>query len=253
MQALLAYFLLLLVAGVVTALKGKWGVFALGLLVGPAWLLGAFRLAKPDSWWARRFYPPETRERARLELPRRVLLARLGAIPALALLAAAFATVKLYRIPTAAMEPALHCSRPGVGCLADEADRVVSVRFLADREPTRGDIVAFRVPLAAAARCGVPPDAVFVDRVLGLPGERIEQRDGVIRIDGSPISALYAPRARPGGADFGARRIPAGQYFVVGDNRAQSCDSRVWGTLPGDRLIAQVVGIYWPPVRVGSL
>ena len=65
MTALVLYLLLLVALGTVTALKGKWGVFALGFLVWPAWVLGAIRLAKPDSWWARRFYDEEKLRRAR--------------------------------------------------------------------------------------------------------------------------------------------------------------------------------------------
>jgi signal peptidase I len=250
----LALYLLLLAAlGTVTALKGKWGVFALGFLVWPAWVLGAIRLAKPDSWWARRFYPPERRDRARAVLPSRVLLARILTVPALALVVLGLASVKLYRIPSSAMEPTLHCPAPGPGCEGLEADRVLGVRFLGGGSPQRGDIVAFKLPEQAAGRCGAPAGSVHVHRVIGLPGERIAARRGVVFVNGERLSQLYAPRSRQSAQSFRERRIPDGSYFVLGDNRAASCDSHVWGPVPGDRLVAQVVAVYWPPERAGML
>ena len=252
MTVLALYLLLLAALATVTALKGKWGVLALGLLVWPAWVLGAIRLAKPDSWWARRFYPPDRRERARALLPGRVLIARIMSIPALALVVIGLSTVQLYRIPTSAMEPTLHCPAPGNGCEGNEADRVLGVRFLGSR-PQRGDIVAFKIPASAARRCGGPADSVFVHRVIGLPGERIAARGGAIFINGERLSQLYAPRSRQGPEGFRERRIPEDSYFVLGDNRAASCDSHVWGPVPADRLVAQIVAVYWPPERAGML
>lgn len=253
MTVLGLYLVLLGALGAVTALKGKWGVFAVGFAVWPAWVLGALRLAKPDSWWARRFYSPERRERARALLPRRVLAARLAAVPALALVAIALSTVKLYSIPTSAMEPTLHCPRPARGCTADEADRVLGMRFLAGAQPERGDIVAFRLPAQGAERCGTPSGAIYVQRVIGLPGERIAARGGAIFINGERLSQLYAPESRQGTASFRERRIPDDAYFVLGDNRAGSCDSHVWGPLAEDRMVAQVVAVYWPPGRAAML
>jgi signal peptidase I len=250
---LAVYLVLLAVLAGVTAFKGKWGVFALGFAVWPAWLLGALRLAKPDSRWARRFYSEERRARARAVLPRRVLAARIAAVPALALVALAFSTVKLYRIPSASMEPTLHCPRPVDGCEGNEADRVMALRFLAGAEPARGDIVAFKLPRSGAERCGSPEDSVYLHRVIGLPGERISARDGVIFINGEQLSQLYAPESRAGTESFDEQRIPDDSYFVLGDNRVAACDSHVWGPLSGDRLIGQVVAVYWPPGRAGML
>jgi signal peptidase I len=250
---LAVYLVLLAALAAVTALKGKWGVFALGFAVWPAWLLGALRLAKPDSRWAKRFYSEERRARARAVLPRRVLAARIAAVPALALVVLAFSTVKLYRIPTAAMEPTLHCPRPAQGCEADEADKVAALRFLGGAKPARGDIVAFKLPPRGAERCGSARDSVYVHRVIGLPGERIEARGGAILVNGERLSQLYAPGSRAGSESFREQQIPEGSYFVLGDNREASCDSHVWGPLSEDRLIAQVVAVYWPPSRAGML
>lgn len=253
MTPLALYLVLLAALAAVTALKGKWGVFALGFAVWPAWLLGALRLAKPDSRWAKRFYSPERQEHARAVLPKRVLATRIAAVPALALVALALSTVKLYRIPSSAMEPTLHCPRPANGCEADEGDKVLALRYVTGGKPERGDIVAFKLPMRGAELCGGTPSSVYVHRVIGLPGERIAARSGAIFINGERLSQLYAPESQEGSQSFRERRIPEGSYFVLGDNRAAACDSHVWGPVPEDRLIAQVVGIYWPPGRVGFL
>lgn len=253
MTPLAVYLVLLAVLAGVTAFKGKWGVFALGFAVWPAWLLGALRLAKPDSRWARRFYSEERRTRARAVLPRRVLAARIAAVPALALVVLAFSTVKLYRIPTASMEPTLHCPGPVDGCEGAGADRVVAVRFLGGANPERGDIVAYKLPLGGVDQCGSSEGSVYVHRVIGLPGERISARDGSIFINGERLSQLYAPESRAGTESFAEQLIPEGSYFVLGDNRTVACDSHVWGPLERDRLIGQVIAVYWPPGRAGML
>src|SRR5919199_6447643 len=75
---------------------------------------------------------------------------------------------KPYRVPSASMEPTLHCAKPSSGCKASYSDRVIAMRIVYRfRDPHRGEIAVFHAP-AAAARCG-PPAAIFVKRVIGLP------------------------------------------------------------------------------------
>ncbi len=130
--------------------------------------------------------------------------------------------VKLYLVPSASMEPTLHCARPAAGCRADESDRIV-VSQLSYRieDPVRGDVVVFHIPVAAAAQCGSSPDATFVSRIEAVPGDR-----------------------------FRGRTLGEDQYAVVGDNRPAACDSRVWGLLPRKRVVGKAVGRYWPPGRI---
>lgn len=148
---------------VVTALKGKWGVAALGVLFWPAAVIGAVRLAKPDSWWARRRYDADRRARAAAVLPSRRRQAALAA--AVIVPAAAFVAVglKAYRIPTASMEPTLRCEAPAPGCTGDASDRVLGLRSFLAGASGSGDVVAYRMPDEGAARCGFP--GTYVHRV----------------------------------------------------------------------------------------
>jgi hypothetical protein len=82
-------------------------------------------------------------------------------------------------------------------------------------------VVAFRVPVAAAAKCGSSPDSTFVSRIEAVPGDR-----------------------------FRGRTLGADEYALVGDNRPVACDSRVWGPISRDRLIGKAIGRYWPPGRI---
>lgn len=163
----------------------------------------------------------------------------------------AFVTLlKLYRIPSSAMEPTLRCARPGPGCTAERSDRVAALRVewpFDDVE--RGDIVFFRTPAAARRRCGT--GGTFVKRVVGLPGETWEQRNGVVYIDGRKLEEPYLRSdLRDVRNSYPRRRIPRAHVFVLGDNRSQSCDSRVWGPLLEANLVAKAFVTYWPPGRI---
>jgi len=161
--------------------------------------------------------------------------------------------VNPYRIPSSSMEPTLHCARPANGCEARFSDRVLANRLIYHfREPERGEIVVFVTPPAARIRCGA--GGTFVKRLIGLPGERLELRlergFSVVYIDGKKLAEPYL---QPGRRDSGGPEtftIPQGQYFMMGDNRSQSCDSREWGTVPRDNLIGKVFATYWPPTRI---
>ena len=240
-----------LATGVVTALKGKWGVLVLGLAFWPAWVLGAIRLARPGSIWARRFYGDEKRARsARVARGRRKLVIAAAGLYVL-LLAAILGLVKLYRIPSSAMEPTLLCERGPLGCTADESDRLIAFRYLFRRQPGRGDLVAYKVTDKGAEQCGSFPDAVFIKRVIGLPGETWGMRNGFVHIDGEQLREPYIERDRRNLEPKRPTRIEADHYVVLGDNRLQSCDSQVWGSLPRDRLVGKVIFRYWPPSRIG--
>jgi signal peptidase I len=159
--------------------------------------------------------------------------------------------VNPYRIPSSSMEPTLHCAKPAQGCEARFSDRVLANRLIYHfRNPKRGEIIVFNTPPLARIRCGA--GGTFVKRLIGLPGEVVSERDGIVYIDGKQLNEPYvAPSRRDHNPPQSWQRIPAGEYFFMGDNRAQSCDSRVWGPVPRKNLIGEVFFVYWPPNRIG--
>ena len=166
--------------------------------------------------------------------------------------------VNPYRIPSPSMEPTLHCARPAFGCEAGRSDRILANRFVFRfRDPHRGEIVVFNAPKAADAAC---TGGIFVKRIVGLPGDVWSERNGYTFIDGRKLDEPYI---KPGRRDAETktladipprgtmRRIPKDMYLMEGDNRAHSCDSRVWGLVPRSSIIGKVFLTYWPLGRVG--
>ena len=153
-------------------------------------------------------------------------------------LAAVFWGVRLYRIPGAAMQPAL---KPG--------DRLAVSRFhLVFGEPERGDLVALHAPARARDLCG--QEGTYVYRVVALPREVVAQRAGAVYVNGRRLREPYLARRRDA-FTYPPRRVPRDHYFVMGDNRTQACDSRVWGAISDDALVGVVVAVYWPRDRIG--
>jgi signal peptidase I len=156
--------------------------------------------------------------------------------------------VNPYRIPSSSMEPTLHCAQPQPGCLANYSDRVLANRFIFHfRDPHRGDIVVFKTPEKAFEACGA--GGTFVKRIVGLPNDVVTERRGQVSINGRPLDEPYIPTDERDDRS-GKWTVPAGSYFMMGDNRAQSCDSREWGSVPRGDLIGPVFAVYWPPQRI---
>ena len=180
------------------------------------------------------------------------LVTILGAI--LIVLAIKQWVINPYRIPSSSMEPTLHCAQPDEGCLAPGglfhgSDRVLACRICYDLwSPARGDIVVFNTPPAALKACGM--GGVYVKRLIGLPGETWSERDGYVFIDGQKLNEPYVQSSERDHYSYPAQKIPPGQFFMMGDNRSGSCDSRRWGTVPRKNLIGKVVATYWPPGRL---
>jgi signal peptidase I len=161
--------------------------------------------------------------------------------------------VNPYRIPSSSMEPTLHCAGAGLGCTSRFSDRVLANRFIYHfKDPERGDIVVFETPQRARRDCGA--GGTFVKRIIGLPGESLELRTEraltYVYIDGRRLEEPYIAPNRRDSRNPRTWRIPQGEYFMMGDNRGQSCDSREWGTVPRGNLIGKVFATYWPPNRI---
>ena len=168
--------------------------------------------------------------------------------------------VKPYRIPSGSMEPTLQ----------------VGQRVLVDRigmdfgGPHVGEIVVFHPPKEAEQEvCGVPhpPSQVcpvaqreqssvnFIKRIVAGPGDTIYIKEGHVYLNGK---REHDPYIRPCGESSECNflmpaKIPAGHWFMMGDNRGDSDDSRYWGPIPTSWIIGEAFATYWPPDRIGTL
>jgi signal peptidase I len=159
---------------------------------------------------------------------------------------------KPFRVPSSSMEPTLRCAKPGNGCSAGASDRVIACRLCYRfGDPKRGQIVVFDTPPRAATTCAT--GGTYVKRLVGMPGETVrEDVEGFVWIDGRRIDEPYVTDLARAQDTTGERtwKVPAGEYFFMGDNRGDSCDSRVWGSVPRDNLIGPLIVRYWPPGRI---
>jgi signal peptidase I len=141
-----------------------------------------------------------------------------------------------YYIPSASMETTLH------GCPNCEPDMVL-VDKLSYRVSaiSRTDVVVFnRPPLAP------PEDKQLIKRVIGLPGDVVSGHDGHVYIGSRQLVEPYVNPACHGTADFPAVTVPAGRYFMMGDNRCDSFDSRMFGTIPRSSVVGRAFAVIWP-------
>ena len=152
------------------------------------------------------------------------------------------AVVESFSIPSESMHPTLQ-----------RGDRVLvnKLAYLA-HEIRRGDVIVFKRPADAPA-AGPNAPADLIKRVIGLPGETVTTRDGIVYIDGRALEEPYLPKDTTTlGLDDGVT-IPAGKVFVMGDNRGNSADSRVFGPISTSTVIGRAFARVWPAGRVAFL
>jgi signal peptidase I len=145
-----------------------------------------------------------------------------------------------YTENSSSMESTIHCAKPSVGCEAATSDRVVVREPV--RDARREDVLVFKTP-GTQPVCGTShAGEVFLERLIGLPGDTVrENAHGVIYINGKKLNEPYVQHRLEDTKNFsGTWRVPEGEYFFMGDNRAESCDSRVWGAVPAANLIGTV-------------
>ena len=168
--------------------------------------------------------------------------------------------LKPYRSPSESMAPTLE----------------VGDRFFVNRlsSPGVGDVAVFHAPegaigLSGGSKCGEQvtenelcprpaggkSDLAFVKRIVAGPGDRLEIRGGRVLRNGRQVSEPYARACDSSfGCSFeGEITVPDGHWYMLGDNRGQSDDSRFWGAIPDDWVVGKVIGRYWPPGEIGGL
>lgn len=154
--------------------------------------------------------------------------------------------VKPYRIPSESMQDTL----------------LIGDRVLVDRlswrfsTPQRGDVVVFNPPYGGT---------VLIKRIVGLPGDQLSLQDGALFVNGAALDEPYVRRlggeAVPtepfeNGLPWGLAEpyvVPSGTYFMMGDNRINSGDSRDFGPIAREELVGRAFALYWPPTRIGSI
>ena len=154
-----------------------------------------------------------------------------------------------FRVPTSSMEPTLDCAKPGLGCTASLNDRVIVAKIVYRfRNPARGEIAVFHAPPEAKKLCD--EGGTYLKRVIGLPGDTLAESHGQIFVNGKLLHEPYVPASeRPAFETKSWPRLGKDQYFMMGDNRSDSCDSRTWGPVQRSAFIGPVVATYWPPTR----
>lgn len=174
--------------------------------------------------------------RKRSPLQRGARLVLLLVVTLIAVLGLRSFVIASYYIPSASMETTLH------GCPGCQPDMVLvdklSYRF---SEIHRKDVVVFdRPPLAP------PEDKELIKRVIGLPGDTISGHGGQVYVNGRALSESYVDPACHGTADFAPVTVPAGRYFMMGDNRCDSFDSRMFGTIARSAVVGRAFAVMWP-------
>jgi len=145
-----------------------------------------------------------------------------------------FFIIQPFYIPSGSMEPTL-----------TKGDRIIVNKFIYRfQEPKRGDVIVFKYPL--------DPKRDFIKRVIGVPGDTVEIKDSELIINGKPVLEPYLPQGLKF-ADYGPVTVPQDKFLMMGDNRNNSEDSRVWGLLPRENIRGKAIVLYWPLDRLGFI
>src|SRR5487761_26151 len=130
--------------------------------------------------------------------------------------------------------------------LLSDQERIFINKFVYRFEPIhRGDVVVFWYPLDRSQS--------FITRVIGLPGQTLEIREGELYVNGKHVAERYVPQNYFDDSSYGPIKIPADEYFVMGDHRDSSNDSRIFGPVPEEFIYGKAVFAYWPFHQFGEI
>jgi signal peptidase I len=148
--------------------------------------------------------------------------------------------VQTFVIPSGSMKPTLH-----VG------DRILVNKLSIDFGSINvGDVIVFKAP--PTEHCEDDGIADLVKRVIGLPGQHLTSKGNTIYVNGKALKEPWT-YFHTIGSPVGHVTVPKNSYYVMGDNRADSCDSRFWGSVPRSDIIGKVFVRVWPPSRIGFI
>jgi signal peptidase I len=144
--------------------------------------------------------------------------------------------IEAYRIPSESMVPTL-----------EVGDRILANKFIYHfTDPKKGDIIVFD-------SVDEEDDQTLVKRVVGVAGDEIQVEDGVLFVNGEAQNESYLNQELPFRGSYGPTEVPEGHIFVMGDNRGNSADSRVFGPLPLENVKGEAFVRFWPISKIGSL
>ena len=144
--------------------------------------------------------------------------------------------IEAYRIPSESMVPTL-----------EVGDRILANKFIYHfTDPKKGDIIVFD-------SVDEEDDQTLVKRVVGVAGDEIQVEDGVLFVNGEAQNEPYLNQELPFRGSYGPTEVPEGHIFVMGDNRGNSADSRVFGPLPLENVKGEAFVRFWPISKIGSL
>jgi len=156
--------------------------------------------------------------------------------------------VQTFFIPSQSMEPTLY---PGDRIIVFKAAYLFT-------NPAVGDVIVFKAPKLEHERCSDPTVQDLVKRIIATPGQTVWSNSSTIFYENPGSTTPHKlpqpwQHTSPLGGEISRQTIPPNQYFVMGDNRSQSCDSRVWGTVPRGNIVGKAVFIFWPISRISTI
>ncbi|HEV3212618.1 MAG TPA: signal peptidase I [Acidimicrobiales bacterium] len=150
--------------------------------------------------------------------------------------------IQTYFIPSISMEPTLQIG-----------DHILVLKAAYDfTDPAIGDVIVFKAPPLEHNACQDPEVQDLVKRIIAVPGDEIRSAGNTIYVNGQPLAQPWQHTAAIG-TPIHPQMVAPNRFFVMGDNRPESCDSRVWGTVPRSDIIGKAILIFWPLSRLSVI